>query len=280
MIETPAADQVATSGLTIAGNDILIELPDALRQAINKTKQAKDDFTYVEEAMKDIQQHKTPKPHDAGWKSLVKYLTKLESDIKKSDFISRFDSKNYPVTVGEFLACTTRASALSKIDGYLAVLTAGVQQGQELDDQFRDALTANEATQSILGEVMKLYEKLAGLPEIGEFFTWHWYDLNVHVRPALHSVHGVLMQRRKRLDAEREEIRIWQDNLSGNRAALNNVECDLSGDYGKYNNGAEDGNGHFRLTRSGGVYSCTPLSPATCPCKIASASSISKIFLE
>jgi hypothetical protein len=40
--------------------EVLIELSDALRQAFQKTKQARDDLAYVEQAMKDIQQHKTP----------------------------------------------------------------------------------------------------------------------------------------------------------------------------------------------------------------------------
>jgi hypothetical protein len=251
----------ATAQLSAQPSSDLLQLSAKAIEALRAANSALDDLKNVQDVVLDIDNNRTPKVKTNNWSDLaIKYQT-AAAKLKSAPLPTDFDNSKYAFSPSELSDCSTREQSLQKGRGYVAELQAAGNRGRTEVQKLDAALARTAKAREALDYLIKVHDKLIGVPIYGDIFKWDWFTLNTDVLNSLSDLDTALKQNKQKLSTEIAKVKSSETNLQSNLKLIESasVKCAF---VGRWEGAANPPSGpaisfSIVITRSGDTFSAT-----------------------
>lgn len=205
------------------GSEEMLDLSKEVYDAYNDLVESIDHLNTVHGALADIAQNKAPVLANNNWSKLAESYRITAEKLKEAPLPTAFEKVKYAVSMNDLQNCSLKESNLHKMQGYLQELRDAQIRAIKSMTELDDFKTKIKISKDLLSSCSTFYQKLAGVPLLGETFQWNWLELDTDVSESLAILKNVVTLQKKQINEEKSKIDLYVSNLESSISLMSHL---------------------------------------------------------
>jgi hypothetical protein len=198
----------------------LLKLSAEVLSAADDLDNSLDNLEKMRNAIKDIENHKTPNIAQNEWGELANQYRKAAQTIDAAPLPTEFDSEKYIVSLNDMMDCQLKEQNVKKMEAYLQELKGGQERGRESIIKLNEIDRKIKISKEVLKYCIDVHEKLSQTPIFGQKFLFDWLELDTDVTDALNTFETSIRDQRKKITSEKAKLDLYVPNFEANFSEL------------------------------------------------------------